>query len=125
MSAYGDMLGSFPELNESFALYARSKNSSGGWDFSLLGTYVGVRQDGGKHSELVNGIVVRTHVYYLWLTKRPEQPNFAVKFNDVWFVAEDEENWSHEGGFYRIAVHKIVGSTASSGSVKTIQGKFA
>lgn len=124
MSAYGDVLSAFPELQEPVQLFSVNRQDTGAYTFTKLSVVTGVLQTAGTRYVVRNGVTVKEGVVVAWLTKRPASLPCAIQVGGEYYTAMTDEDWRKEGSFTRIEFHKIVGNTKSASNTRVAVGKF-
>lgn len=121
MSVYGDMLLFFPEQRRSLTVYAMEPKINGGWNKvvdpqtgkvitqSITGVFQNTSGDQTRDS---NGNLVHVKGMELWT----ETPGLADKFIDIngsVYRLTADNDWEHEGGFFRYTLNKVVGNNGA------------
>ena len=117
---YGDMLLVWPEQMRSIVLYDMDPEINGGWSKvtdqqgnlitqTVSGVFQNTRGGGIKDS---NGNLVNTDGSEFWTRVKGLEGKFFDRDNSVYRLL-DTNNWSHEGGFHRYGVEKVVGNNAT------------
>lgn len=121
MSVYGDMLLFFPEQRRSLTVYAMEPKINGGWNKvvdpqtgkvitqSITGVFQNTSGDQTRDS---NGNLVHVKGMELWT----EAPGLADKFIDIngsVYRLTADNDWEHEGGFFRYTLNKVVGNNGA------------
>lgn len=121
MSVYGDMLLYFPEQRRSLAVYDMTPKINGGWDKVtdpqtgkvITQAITGVFQNtSGDQTRDSNGNLVHVKGMELWT----ETPGLADKFIDIngsVYRLTADNDWEHEGGFFRYTLNKVVGNNGA------------
>ena len=115
MSVYGDMLLFFPEQRRSLTVYAMEPKINGGWN-KVLGSeqaITGVFQNtAGDQTRDSNGNLVHTKGMELWTETGALADKFTEINGSVYRLTADN-NWEHEGGFFRYTLNKVVGNNGT------------
>lgn len=120
---YGDMLLSWPEQNRTLEVYDMTAKVNGGWEIvtdeqtgkvvtqTIIGVFQNTRGGGIKDS---NGNLVKSEGRELWTQTGGLDGKFVTFDGDVFrLTVPDGSDWSHEGGFYRYGVEKVVGNNGT------------
>ena len=117
---YGDMLLAFPEQFRSLSVYDMNPLINGGWEKvvdqqeklitqEIIGVFQNTRGGGLKD---INGNLGKSDGRELWTQTGGLDGKFITWGNAVYRL-NDTNNWSHEGGFYRYGLEKVVGNDGS------------
>ena len=120
MSVYGDMLLYWPEQRRSLTIYNMIPKINGGWQKVLdqngdliTQTITGVFQNtSGDQTRDGNGNLVHIKGMELWT----ETGGLADKFTDIngsVYRLTADNDWEHEGGFFRYTLNKVVGNNGT------------
>lgn len=115
MSVYGDMLLFFPEQRRSLTVYAMEPKINGGWN-KVLGSeqsITGIFQNtAGDQTRDQNGNLVHTKGMELWTETSGLADKFTEIHGSVYRLTADND-WEHEGGFFRYTLNKVVGNNGT------------
>lgn len=117
---YGDMLLAFPEQFRSLSIYEMRPLINGGWEKvvdlqgklitqEIIGVFQNTLGGGLKDG---NGNLVRSDGRELW-TKTGDLDGKFVTWDGFVYRIKDTNKWSHEGGFHRYGLEKVVGNDGS------------
>ena len=121
MSVYGDMLLFFPEQRRSLTVYDMKPKINGGWDKVvdptsgqvITQTITGVFQNtAGDQTRDSNGNLVHTKGMELWTETGALADKFTEINGSVYRLTADND-WEHEGGFFRYTLNKVVGNNGT------------
>jgi len=111
---YGDMLLHFPEQRRSITVYSQTPKMNGGWtrnndDRVVTGIWQHTRPKALKDS---NGNLVEGSGLEFWSEEEGLGGLFTTLEGDVYRL-QSKQPWSHEGGFARYELDKVVGNNGT------------
>lgn len=135
---YGEFLGLFPELMETFHLVKQTPLIGGGYaitddgeTFSALLQTADVSLNAhdsysrkAESSGTEQGIVSELKHYVLWTPTDISLSGYFVVIDGDYYAPAGKGLYNKEGGFYRLEVAKVVGRISSEETLSIIQGDF-
>lgn len=127
--AYGEFIGFFPELFESFDVYKQEPDVSSGYRLEKSRTVSGIRQsiaqevdEYRKKQLLVMDINIS---YWFWSYDRLDPATEFVEIDGRMFRPMSESLFNREGGFYETRLDMVVGNDGTKGySPELSKGAF-
>ena len=111
---YGEFIGFFPELFESFDVYKQTPDAASGYKLSKDRTISGIRQSVArgideyrKRQLLVMDI---KESYWFWSYDRLDPATELVEMDGRMFRPMSESLFNREGGFYETRLDALVGN---------------
>lgn len=125
-AVYGDMLLAWPEQFRTINVYDMTPKVNGGWKVvtdqqgqtittAVSGVFQNTRGGGLKES---NGNLAKSDGREFWTRTAGLEGKFFQWEGKVYRLT-DTNNWSHEGGFYRYGVEKVVGNNGTESDNST------
>lgn len=137
MSAYGDMLGVFPELFDTYPLYSAEAQIGGGYALKEMGSISLIVQNASSSLNVADqysrsagssgsaaGIVSMLAHHVAFGYDCVDLYHNFVKIGNDYFRTMVAEDWVHEGDFYRYDLHKIVGGLNITETHKLSSGSY-
>ena len=137
MSAYGDMLGCFPELFDNYKLVSATPVVGGGYITKDAGTVLLIVQTAGKtlnvqdsysraagSSGTAAGIVTQLSAFVAFSYEPLDLFNNFVEIEGHYYRCMSGEDWAKEGDFYRYELHRIIGAIQQTTTHMIIGGDF-
>ena len=112
---YGDMLLFFPEQRRSVTVYQMEPKINGGWtvtaNSNLTISCIFQNTAGGQLKDS-NGNQAKGYGQELW-TETAGLEGYFTTISSIVYRLKAVNNWSHEGGFNRYSLEKVVGNNGT------------
>lgn len=109
---YGEILLAFPEQFRTVTVYDMTAKVNGGWT-QVAGssrTIKAIYQNtSGRRIQDSNGNLVKTSGLELW-SQSGELTGLFTELDGTVYRLSSDNNWSHEGGYYKYSMEKVVGN---------------
>lgn len=118
---YGNQLLYFSEQRRSLTVYAMTPKINGGWEVVSNSSRIvtGIFQNtSGDQTVEQNGNLVHKKGLEFWTEEAGLADMFTTYEGDVYRFKTDNQ-WSHEGGFYRYSMEKVVGNNGTESDSAT------
>lgn len=111
---YGEFLGFFPELMESFNLYKYKTRRDSGYDLSFSRELKAIKQsrkanvDEYRYKQLPVMDIEKS--YYIWTSQKLQMEDEFIEIDGELYRQMETSAFVREGGFWETRVDKIIGN---------------